>query len=440
VRRSLLLERCQGVTGETAPCTGLEYTGSQTRVTGSAGVVTATHKFIRTFDGQRQLFDLVADPNEMVNLAGHPQAAVIQAQLETKLDTLLAPKHVDTTILDRSFGTISKRAVTFHAFTQSRYANFRCRLTRNDVHGTWHACDGDGAVEGGLRDGDYTFEIKAIDERGRADASPASRHFSVASTGPRVTVTGSPPASTTSSQLAFGFRSQISGLIYECRLSSWGTQGAWSPCSPATGVSYQGLGEGLWNFEVRATDPAGSTTHPPAAWLTSIDRSGPALTWAAHPWSPTKARDATFRFVGDELAVGVPRCKLDGVAIPCTPRLLQVNGLAPGQHSVSVTVRDALKNKKTSTYSWTVEQTPPVITFVDGPASTTNSHNATFELASDEVVSGFLCALDGGLFMPCPDRVTWFGFASGQHTLQAWAVDRALNRSVVPATYTWTIT
>jgi arylsulfatase A-like enzyme len=49
-------------------------------------VRTQTHKYVRRrYTGHHELFDLVADPRETRNLAGQPQAAIVERELETRL-------------------------------------------------------------------------------------------------------------------------------------------------------------------------------------------------------------------------------------------------------------------------------------------------------------------------------------------------------------------
>jgi len=54
------------------------------------GVRTARHHFIRWLGGRTALYDVVADPWQMRNLAGDPACAALQRQMESQLGTLLA--------------------------------------------------------------------------------------------------------------------------------------------------------------------------------------------------------------------------------------------------------------------------------------------------------------------------------------------------------------
>jgi N-acetylglucosamine-6-sulfatase len=54
------------------------------------GIRTTTHKFIRYDNGDEELYDLIADPDELQNLARNSMFAAQRAGLVTRLDALLA--------------------------------------------------------------------------------------------------------------------------------------------------------------------------------------------------------------------------------------------------------------------------------------------------------------------------------------------------------------
>lgn len=53
------------------------------------GLRTATHTYVRNLDGPWLLYDLQADPYQMRNLVGRPEAAAVQADLESRLQQKL---------------------------------------------------------------------------------------------------------------------------------------------------------------------------------------------------------------------------------------------------------------------------------------------------------------------------------------------------------------
>ena len=49
---------------------------------------TATHKYVEHADGERELYDLLSDPDELVSVAGDPAQAATLAELDAKLEVL----------------------------------------------------------------------------------------------------------------------------------------------------------------------------------------------------------------------------------------------------------------------------------------------------------------------------------------------------------------
>jgi hypothetical protein len=92
-----------------------------------------------------------------------------------------------------------------------------------------------------------------------------------------------------------------------------------------------------------------------------------------------------------------------------------------------------------ATFTWTVDTTPPDTIIDSGPASPTNSTNATFNFHASET-STFQCQLDGGGFTACTSPKSYSGLASGiDHTFQVRATDTSGNTDPTPANYTWHI-
>jgi hypothetical protein len=168
----------------------------------------------------------------------------------------------DTSITSGPTGTTNDGTPTF-AFTATETGStFECRVD-ND---TLSACNSPYTTFT-LSDGSHTFEVLAIDAAGNADASPASRSFSVDTVPPETTVVGGPPDTTYDTTATFGFESSEGGAIFSCRID----MAALSQCrSPYTTSP---LAIGSHTFDVRATDGAGNTDSTPASrsWMIVAD-------------------------------------------------------------------------------------------------------------------------------------------------------------------------
>ncbi len=182
-----------------------------------------------------------------------------------------------------------------------------------------------------------------------ADATPASRSFSVASSGPSVTIGTHPPAAQIGSQTS---RSRSRAPSRTPR-SSAGCHprsrppADWDPCDPASGARYAGLADGRWSFEVRAEDPqtqAWST--PPAEWLVRVDTAGPGVPPRGRARG-SRRRRATRTSDSSRRRRWKVRSPASSTARPtrdCSDGTFSVTGLRKGEHRLRITASDALGN------------------------------------------------------------------------------------------------
>jgi hypothetical protein len=440
IRSALLIEHCQGVSKGTPPCSGLSFYAHQTRAGAYRGVVTTRYKYVLYDDGSRELFDLQQDPAELENLVGAPGSASTIAALRSKLVSLEAPV-IDTTIATGPWPTREgpSRVAAFTYFSPSRFSTYRCRLIRGAVADPWHACNGQAAAIGNLSDGDYTFEVFGIDEAGRVDATPAARSFTIASSGPPVSIGAHPAPAQRSGDVSFAFSSPLVGAAFECRLSrAVGPRADWQACSGS--ASYQDLEDGMWSFEVRGqASGTGTWTSPPAEWLVRVDRAGPAFVLAQGPASITPSKAARLLFVPTEGVDGAVTCRLDRrKATDCSDGSFSASGLRKGVHTVRVSAADALGNVGVTTFTWTVDFGAARARIAKRPERFTSVAEATFRLWSRSDPSLFLCRLDGLPEMPCEDSLSFGPLREGPHSLTVWGLDAALNRAR-PVVYRWAV-
>jgi N-acetylglucosamine-6-sulfatase len=177
LRDGVLIEWCQA--GETTNCRPEEATRS-TNIPPYFGIVTDRYVYVEYRTGERELYDLNEDPYELINLAARPGRASLRKQLAAKLAALRAPPQTPgTTIVAGPIGRVPAATVLFEFFAQSRRSSLQCRLRGPGQDGTWHPCDGGSVTYQGLSPGAHSFTVKAIDQHGHEDPSPASRGFTV---------------------------------------------------------------------------------------------------------------------------------------------------------------------------------------------------------------------------------------------------------------------
>ncbi|MFY1830716.1 cell envelope biogenesis protein OmpA, partial [Myxococcus fulvus] len=126
----------------------------------------------------------------------------------------------------------------------------------------------------GLADGEHTLEVRAKDEDGNVDPTPASYTWTVDTQAPDTRILSGPPLTEAPADATFVFESTEPGSTFECSLDG----AAWTPCTnPA---AFTNLALGAHTLEVRAVDAAGNVDDSPAsyAWVITADSDGDGLT------------------------------------------------------------------------------------------------------------------------------------------------------------------
>ncbi len=178
-----------------------------------------------------------------------------------------------TTITSGPSGTTTSTSATFAFKSSQGGSTFRCSLDNS----LYASCTSP-KTYGGLSVGSHTFRVYAVNKRGVADATPATRTWTVAApppppppdtTPPETTITSGPPITTTSTDATFQFTSSEANSSFQCRLDG----GTWIACvSPK---AYSGLSVGAHTVEVAATDPSGNTDASPAIWTWTVEAPPP---------------------------------------------------------------------------------------------------------------------------------------------------------------------
>jgi sugar lactone lactonase YvrE len=188
-----------------------------------------------------------------------------------------------TTIDTGPSGTSTDPSPSFTFSSSEGESSFECRLDSSQA-ADWQSCNSPRAFSS-LGDGSHTFEVRATDQAGNVDASPASRSFTIDTTGPQTTIGSGPSGATNNPSTAFSFSSSEPGSSFECRLDSDQPSG-WQSCTSPK--DYGSLADGSHSFQVRATDPVGNTDASPASRAFTIDTVAPPIPriTATNPVSP----------------------------------------------------------------------------------------------------------------------------------------------------------
>jgi hypothetical protein len=239
--------------------------------------------------------------------------------------------------------------------------------------------------------GVHTFGVEAMDAAGNVSA-PTTYAWTVDPAGvPAPTIDGAPPADSNNTGPSFGFSDSSPGVSFQCSLDGASFTSCTSP------QSYSGLVDGQHSFQVVAMDSGGDLSVP-STYTWSVDTAAPVETISSEPANPSSSSNASFSFTAGETVTF--QCSLDGAAFSSCTSPQSYSGLADGGHTFQVMATDDAGNTATSTYSWTVDTTPPVTTITSSPPSATNTSSASFSFSANEP-SSFQCSLDGAAFSSC---------------------------------------
>ena len=261
----------------------------------------------------------------------------------------------------------------------SGVASFQCRIDSAEA-AAWAACSSPKSYSG-LADGGHKFEVRAIDQAGNTDPTPASFSWTVDTAAPSTAINSNPPALTNSAAASFSFSGTDTGgsgvASFQCRIDST-EAAAWAACSSPK--SYSALADGCHKFEVRAIDQAGNTDATPASFTWTVDTTPPVVSIDSGPSGLTNDSTPTFTFSSEpslsyecSLDTGTPSfgpCSGDGTHTASSP-------LADGPHTFRVRTADPAGNPGSANQSFTVDTAAPdapELTATD-PASPANDNS-----------------------------------------------------------------
>ena len=227
-----------------------------------------------------------------------------------------------TTIDSGPSGPTSDATPTFAFSADQAGSSFECRVDG----GAWASCSS-AHTTASLADGAHTFEVRATDQAGNVDATPASRAFTVDTAAPDTTIDSGPSGLTNDATPTFAFSADQAGSTFECRVDG----GAWASCSSAHTTA--SLADGAHTFEVRATDPAGNVDATPASRAFTVDTAAPQTTIDSGPSGPTNDATPTFAFSASQAGSSF-ECRVDAGAWGSCSTPETTASLADGAHTL----------------------------------------------------------------------------------------------------------
>ncbi len=300
-------------------------------------------------------------------------------------------------------------------------------------------------VFNGLAEGQHTFTVESFDQAGNG-STVLQYTWTIDITNPTVSITQNPPAATKSTTAVFGFTgadnfTTTANLVFKVSLDGSAFTVATSP------KTYTGLSSADHTFSVEAVDQAGNVSSV-ESYTWTVDAIPPTVQITQAPAAQTQSTSATFAFTGTDNRTStanlVFQVSLDGSPFTAQTSPVIYTNLATGSHTFQVVAIDEVGNTSTpATFTWIVDQTPPVAAITLMPPNPTNQTTATFTFTGTDNVTAanklvFQVSLDGAAFSTTTSPASFIGLADGSHTFQVEAIDQALNVSN-PVSFTWVI-
>jgi hypothetical protein len=223
-------------------------------------------------------------------------------------------------------------------------STFKCRLS--PIEASFSSCPASGKTYNQtLADGEYTFEVIAIDQalNAQSELSPTTYPWTVNNvvpdtTPPETFIDTKPPDPSESPTAAFTYHSNEGGSTFKCALD-----GELVPCQ-ASGIAYANLANGSHTFRAQATDPSNNPDPTPAGYTFTVvlpDIGPPPITpppdtrLSSKPPAKTHDRTPTVKFKAT-ITPATFECKLDGRGYKPCRSPFTTKGLSFGKHSIKV--------------------------------------------------------------------------------------------------------
>lgn len=280
-----------------------------------------------------------------------------------------------------------------------------------------------------LSEGRHTIEVRAADEAGNVDPTPATREFIVDARAPQTIIDA--PIRSLHPAIDVRLVADETEVTFACTLD-----GAALPCGRQ--FRTPDLPDGTYDLTATATDVAGTADPTPARHSFTIDTVAPDGSIVAGPEGVTN--DATPTFAIRSTEPGRFSCLVDmGPAVPCDDPFT-TGALGDGAHVLRVTAIDLTGNADPTPAgrSFSVDTTAPETAITSAPPERTEAQavEVAFRTVPDDPAATFTCAVDGAAPVPCtsPLKLT---VANGRHSVAVFGIDAAGNRDTTPAVAEW---
>lgn len=291
---------------------------------------------------------------------------------------------------------------------------------------------------GGLSDGEYVFDVRAIDRAGNVDPSAAQRSFVVDIEAPEARLTSPAEDALVRDEVELAAEASDDRAVkrveflVDGKLVDSDLQGPYD-----FGWDSGLVDDGAHTVEVRVTDEAGNRTTSAARGI-RVDNTAPDTHITESPALITNLKGARFAFSSEDAGARFEFRMGDAPFESCTsPKEYQ--NLSDGSHTFWVRAVDEAGNTDDSPAERRVEvdTAAPAVKIDSAPSGTVRDKTARVAFSS-EAGAKFACSLDGEDFGACSSPVALEGLSDGSHTFRVRATDAAGNTGPV-AESSWTV-
>jgi hypothetical protein len=358
-----------------------------------------------------------------------------------------------TTIGSHPSGTVTTPSATFTFDSSEGAGSFECRVDA----APFVVCSSP-ATYGSLAEGFHTFEVRARDEAGNVDSTPASASWTVDTPAlfgdgfEHGVFGGWTEVKTTGDGAATVINTLAAGGAFAARFTATTAAGSsayarWQPESPITDLSTSGY------FRVSAEGGPGNNTPlfrlfgPTGGALVTLYRQNQDYNhvWVQHSGNVYDLTSSplpvdTWAHYDVHVVTAGPvstiEVRMNGVQVfRTTTANLGLAGIAKVQVGAEQAgqaidlVADDLS---------IIRGTQPDTTIDSGPTGIVADSTATFTFSSPDPTATFECGLDGGAPAPCSSPAAYSDLAEGPHTLTVTATNADGNPDPTPAVRRWT--
>jgi hypothetical protein len=344
-----------------------------------------------------------------------------------------------TTIIQSGPRTHEPAVTATFVFTSDEpNVTYECQLDQA-ANGPFTPCPSPPTFSG-LAQGPHTLRVRAKDEDGDVDESPAEYNWNVDTVRPGTTISTATPLHSPSRQATFTFSSNEANVSYECRLNST-NEGDFTACPEAHSITVPA--DGAYILEVRAKDLAGNRDDNPERFSWNVDTMKPETRIGSGLPQWTNSESLTFTFSSDEGNVSY-ECRLSSAFeqgfVACS-NPYTYTAPSDGAYILEVRAKDRAGNLDASPaeHRWNLDRVPPETSITGKPQELTRSTSAPFSFTSPDNSATFYCRRDGDSgFQPCTSPLS-YTVPEGAHWFEVYAVDRAGNVDGSIEHWDWTV-